>query len=168
VTRNLSGSQCNLWAKEARSIHESLKSTKADTVATLVSRSMQHGRHAPLHDGTCVRENREIRGGRSQRTCRARATSNQAFVDVIIARKRAPSHRVFVAQVFCRNIWGERRRRHRFSAFWKTWTGNWTLGNRFDWKQEEEKGAGAQSLRAGKCVSGEVSSLRQGPKGDWG
>ena len=44
--------------------------------------------------------------------------SNQAFVDVIIARKRAPSHRVFVAQVFGRNMCGKRRRRHRLSAFW--------------------------------------------------
>ena len=51
----------------------------------------------------CAREPRG-RGGRSRRTCRARATSNQAFVDVIIARKRAPSHRVLVAQVFGRNI----------------------------------------------------------------
>ena len=65
-----------------------------------------------------ARENRESRGGRTQPTCRARATSNQAFVDVIIARKRAPSHRVFVAQVFGRNMCGKRRRRHRFSAFW--------------------------------------------------
>ena len=62
--------------------------------------------------------NRESRGGRTQPTCRARATSNQAFVDIIIARKRAPSHRVFVAQVFGRNMCGKRRRRHRFSAFW--------------------------------------------------
>jgi hypothetical protein len=66
---------------------------------------------------TCARENREGRGGRSRRTCRARATSNQAFVDVIITRKRAP-HRVFVAQVFGRNMWAKRRRRHSFSAFW--------------------------------------------------
>ena len=65
-----------------------------------------------------ARGNRESRGGRTQRSCRARATSNQAFVDVIIARKRAPSHRVFVAQVFGRNMCGKRRRRHRFSAFW--------------------------------------------------
>jgi hypothetical protein len=64
-----------------------------------------------------AREDREGRGGRSRRTCRARAMSNQAFVDVIIARKRAPSHRVFVAQVFGRNMCGKRRR-HRFSAFW--------------------------------------------------
>jgi hypothetical protein len=160
VTRNLSGSQCNLRGKEARRIHESLKSAKADTFTTLVLRSMAHGRRAPLHDGTHVREgtvrvavgnlqcnlrgkearriheslksakadtfttlvlrsmahgpsprrharargNREGRGGRSRRTCRARATSNQAFVDVIIARKRAPSHRDFVAQVFGRNV----------------------------------------------------------------
>ena len=101
--------------KEARRIHESLSSVKADTFATLVSRSMQHGRRATLHDGTRVRKSR---GGRSQQTCRARATSNQALVDVIIARKRAPSHRVFVAQVFGRNMCGKRRRRHRFSAFW--------------------------------------------------
>jgi hypothetical protein len=67
---------------------------------------------------SCARGNRESRGGRTQRTCRARATSNQAFVDVIIAHKRAPSHRVFVAQVFGRNMCGKRRRRHRFSAFW--------------------------------------------------
>jgi hypothetical protein len=33
----------------------------------------------------CVRENREGRGGWSRRTCRARATSNKAFVDVLIA-----------------------------------------------------------------------------------
>ena len=46
-----------------------------------------------------ARGNRESRGGRTPRTRHARATSNQAFVDVIIARKRAPSHRVFVAQV---------------------------------------------------------------------
>ena len=58
-----------------------------------------------------ARENRKGRGGRSQRTFRARATSNQVFVDVIIARKRAPSHRVFVAQVFGRNMWAKRRRR---------------------------------------------------------
>ena len=63
----------------------------------------------------CAREPRE------SRTCRARATSNQAFVDVIIACKRAPSHRVFVAQVFGRNMRGKRRRRHRFSAFWLRW-----------------------------------------------
>ena len=44
--------------------------------------------------------------------------SNQAFVDVIISRKRAPSHRVFVAQVFGRNMCGKQRRRHHFSAFW--------------------------------------------------
>ena len=79
---------------------------------------MPRGRRAPLHDGTRVRENRESRGGRTPQTCRARATSNQAFVDVIIARKRAPSHRVFVAQVFGRNMCDKRRRRHRFSAFW--------------------------------------------------
>jgi hypothetical protein len=42
--------------KEAQHIHESLKSAKADTFATLVSRSMPHGRRAPLHDGTRVRE----------------------------------------------------------------------------------------------------------------
>ena len=54
--RNPSGSQCNLRVKEARRIHESLKSAKADTFATLVSRSMPHGRRAPLHDGTRVRE----------------------------------------------------------------------------------------------------------------
>ena len=65
-----------------------------------------------------ARENREGRGGRSQQTCRARATSNQAFIDVIITRKRAPSHHVFVAQVFGRNMCGKQRRRHRFSAFW--------------------------------------------------
>ena len=56
VTRNLSGSQCNLREKEARRIHESLKSAKADTFATLVLRSMPHGRRAPLHDGKRVRE----------------------------------------------------------------------------------------------------------------
>ena len=65
-----------------------------------------------------ARGNRDSRGGRTRPTCRARATSNQAFVDVIIARKRAPSHRVFVAQVFGRNMCGKRRGRHRFSAFW--------------------------------------------------
>ena len=43
-------------SEEARRIHESLKSAKADTFATLVSRSMPHGRRAPLHNGTCVRE----------------------------------------------------------------------------------------------------------------
>jgi hypothetical protein len=87
--------------------------------ATLVSRSMPHSRRAPLPDVTRVREaTRESRGGRSQQTCRARATSNQALVDVIIVRKRAPSHRVFVAQVFRRNMWAKQRRRHRFSAFW--------------------------------------------------
>ena len=42
--------------KEAQRIHECLKSVKADTFATLVSQSMQHGRRAPLHDGTHVRE----------------------------------------------------------------------------------------------------------------
>jgi hypothetical protein len=42
--------------KEARRIHESLRSVKADTFATLVSRSMQHGRRATLHDGTRMRE----------------------------------------------------------------------------------------------------------------
>ena len=104
--------------KEARRIHESLRSVKADTFTTLVSRSMQHGRRATLHDGTRVREATVSRDGRSQRTCSARAMSNQAFVDVIIAGKRAPSHRFFVAQVFRRNVWGKRRRRHRFSAFW--------------------------------------------------
>ena len=51
MTRNLSGSQCNLRVKEARRIHESLKSAKDDTFATLVSRSMPRGRRAPLHDG---------------------------------------------------------------------------------------------------------------------
>ena len=51
-----------------------------------------------------ARGNLESRGGRSQRTCRARATSNQVFVNVIISRKRAPFHRVFVAQVFRRNM----------------------------------------------------------------
>ena len=56
VTRNPSGSQCNLRVKEARRIHESLRSVKADTFATLVSRSMQHGRRATLHDGTRVHE----------------------------------------------------------------------------------------------------------------
>jgi hypothetical protein len=45
--------------------------------------------------------------------------SNQVLLDVIIARKRAPSHRVFVAQVFRRNMWSKRRRRHRFLAFWQ-------------------------------------------------
>ena len=48
--------QCNLRGKEARRIHESLKSAKADTFTTLVLRSMAHGRRAPLHDGTHVRE----------------------------------------------------------------------------------------------------------------
>ena len=42
--------------KEARRIHESLKSVKDDTFATLVSRSMPRGRRAPLHDGTRMRE----------------------------------------------------------------------------------------------------------------
>ena len=42
--------------KEARCIHESLRSVKADTFATLVSWSMQHGRLATLHDGTRMRE----------------------------------------------------------------------------------------------------------------
>ena len=79
---------------------------------------MQHCRCATLHDGTRVREATVSRDGRSQRTCSARATSNQAFVNVIISGKRAPSHRFFVAQVFRRNVWGKRRRRHRFSAFW--------------------------------------------------
>jgi hypothetical protein len=37
-------------------IHESLRSVKADTFATLISRSMQHGCRAPLPDGTRVRE----------------------------------------------------------------------------------------------------------------
>ena len=59
--------------KEALRIHESLQSVKADMFATLVSRLMQHGRRAPLHDGTCVHKG-------SQQTSRARATSNQAFV----------------------------------------------------------------------------------------
>ena len=102
MTQNLSGSQCHLRVKEARRIHESLKSVKA-------SSPRRHSR---------ARGNRESRGGRTQRTCRACATSNQAFVDVIIARKQAPSHRVFVAQVFGRNMCGKRQRRHRFSAFW--------------------------------------------------
>ena len=85
--------------------------------ATLVSRSMTRGRRAPLPDVTRVHEaTRESRGGRSQQTCRARATSNQALVDVIITRKRVPSHRVFVAQVFRRNMWAKRRRRQRFST----------------------------------------------------
>ena len=128
MTRNLSGSQCNLRVKEARRIHESLKSAKADTFANLLSRSMHNKAAVLLCTMTLAyaretrdsrtRENREIRGGRSQQTCRARAMSNQTFVDVIIARKRAPSHHVFVAQVFLRNIWGKRHRRHRFSAFW--------------------------------------------------
>jgi hypothetical protein len=118
VTRNPSGSQCNLRVKLARRIHESLRSMKADTFATLVSRSMQHCRCATLHDGTRLREATVSRDGRSQRTCSARATSNQAFVNIIISGKRAPSHRFFVAQVFRRNVWGKRRRRHRFSAFW--------------------------------------------------
>ena len=104
--------------KEARRINESLRSVKADTFATLVSRSMQHGRRATLQDGTRVREATTSHGGRAQRTCRARATSNQALVDVIITHNRAPCHRVFVAQVFGRNMCGKRRRRHRFSAFW--------------------------------------------------
>jgi hypothetical protein len=39
-----------LRVKEARRIHESLRSVKADTFA----RSMQHGRRATLHDGTRV------------------------------------------------------------------------------------------------------------------
>ena len=107
VTRNLSGSQCNLRMKEAGRTHESLKSVKADMFTTLVlppcSSPQQH---------SCARENP---GGRSQQTCRACATSNQAFVDAIIARKQAPFHCVFVTQVFHLNI---RSKRHRFSAFW--------------------------------------------------
>jgi hypothetical protein len=86
---------------------------------------MPHGRRDPLHNGTRAREGR---GGRSRRTCRAHATSNQTFVDVIIARKRAPSHRVFVAQVFGRNMWAKRRRRHRFSAFWLIGSTSWYFG----------------------------------------
>jgi hypothetical protein len=119
VTRNLSGSQCNLRAKEARRIHESLKSAKADTFAN--SRLAVDATWPPCSSPrrhVRARENHKGHGGRSRRTCRARATSNQAFVDVIIARKRAPSHRVFVAQVFGRNMWAKRRRRHHFSAFW--------------------------------------------------
>jgi hypothetical protein len=66
-----------------------------------------------------VQGNHKSRGGWSQRTCCARATINQALVDVIIARKQAPSHRVFIAQVFGnRYMCGKRRRRHCFSAFW--------------------------------------------------
>ena len=72
-------------------------SVKADKFATLVSRSMQYGRRARLHEQQCARENHETRGGRSQRTCCARATSNKAFVDVIIDRLRASFHHVFVA-----------------------------------------------------------------------
>jgi hypothetical protein len=79
---------------------------------------MQHGRCATLHNDTRVREATVSRDGRSQQTCRAHAMSNQVFVDVIIACKRAPSHRVFVAQVFRRNMCGKRRRTHRFSAVW--------------------------------------------------
>ena len=41
---------------KAQHIHESLKSVKADTFATLVSLSMPYGRRAPLHDGTRVCE----------------------------------------------------------------------------------------------------------------
>ena len=71
VTQNLSGSQCNLRMKEAGRTHESLKSVKADMFTTLVlppcSSPQQH---------SCARENP---GGRSQQTCRACATSNQAF-----------------------------------------------------------------------------------------
>jgi hypothetical protein len=82
---------------------------------------MPHGCRAPLHDGMRVRERTaRVAVGDHDGLCRARATSNQAFVNVIIARKRAPSHRVFVAQVFGRNMCGKRRRRHRFSAFWLT------------------------------------------------
>jgi hypothetical protein len=45
-----------LRVKEARRIHESLRSVKADTFATLVARSMQHGRRATPQDGTHLRE----------------------------------------------------------------------------------------------------------------
>ena len=60
MTRNPSGSQCNLQVKEARRIHESLKSVKADTFATLVSWLMQHGQRARLHDGTRMLEGTAI------------------------------------------------------------------------------------------------------------
>jgi hypothetical protein len=55
-SQTLPGHNEILRVKEARRIHESLRSVKADTFATLVSRSMQHGRCATLHDSTRVRE----------------------------------------------------------------------------------------------------------------
>ena len=120
MTRNLSGPQCNLRVKEARRIHESLKiRLTLDGTWPPCSPPRRHLR---------ARGNRESRGGRTQPTCRARATSNQVFVHVIIARKRAPSHRVFVAQVFGRNMCGKRRRRHRFSAFWLIGSNSWYFG----------------------------------------
>ena len=106
--------------KDALRSHESLRSVKADTFATLVSRSMPCGSRATLHDGTHVREAtaRVAVGDRNRLAVLALAMSDQVFVDVIIARQRAPSHRVFVAQVFRRNMCGKWQRRHRFSAFW--------------------------------------------------
>ena len=110
-------SQCNLQVKEALRIHESLKSAKSVRNTCLAVDATWPPCPSPRRH-VHARENREGRGGRSRRTCRASATSNQAFVDVIIAHKRAPSHCVLVAQVFGRNMFSKRRRRHRFSAFW--------------------------------------------------
>ena len=66
------------------------KKKQKKTKKTLVSRSMQHGRRATLHNGTRVRE----------------AT----------ARVAAGDHNGLA--VVGRYMCGKRRRRHRFSAFW--------------------------------------------------
>ena len=118
MTQNPSGSQRNLRVKDALRIHESLRSVKWQYVrnSCLTVNAIQPPCYSTRRHSR-ARGNPKSRGGRSQQTWHARATSNLVFIDVIIARKRAPSHRVFVAQVFRRNMCGKRRRRHRFSAF---------------------------------------------------
>ena len=102
--------------KEARRIHESLKSMKDDTFATLVSRSMPRGRRAPLHDGTRVREG----------TARVAVGEHHGLAvlvrRVIVARVKEKTRATSKS-----NMRGKRRR-HRFSAFWLIGSNSWYFG----------------------------------------
>jgi hypothetical protein len=94
MTRKLSGSQCNLHLKDAWRVHESLKSMKADTFTTLVSRSCNTAAVVvSVKAVTCLRV-REPQNmcWQLEQTCLACGTSNRAFVDVIIGRLQVRFH----------------------------------------------------------------------------